>query len=95
MLTLAEVLVHPYRQHDDVLAKDYETLIQPRESFDLLQVTRSVLREAALSRATQSLRLPDAIHQVTAMQSDCAYFVTGDRKLAKASQVEPVLVALP
>lgn len=81
-LTLAEVLVGPYKNGDDRLIDVYEgwTIPSPRLTVD--QVSRPVLWYAAvLNTQYPNLRLPDAIHLSTAMLLGCSHFLTGDTRL--------------
>jgi predicted nucleic acid-binding protein len=66
-LSLAELLVQPYRDEND-------GLIRP--------VDRGVLWYAAVVRQQyRSVKLPDAIHISTAIGLDCTHFMSGDRRL--------------
>ena len=95
-MTLAEALVLPYRTGDDVVAARYETLMAPKPGLVRVAATVVLWRAAArLRAATPSLRLPDAVHAVTAQAERCALLVTGDRRLATASPVPAALVAVP
>ncbi len=75
-LTLAEVLVKPLRDGNEALARDYIAAIQPRPALRVIPVSRDILVAAARMRAATGLRLPDAIHGVTALQGDCTHFLT-------------------
>ena len=76
-ITIAEVLVLPYRIGDVGLEEDYEELFRgARIAF--VPMTRRLLRAAARLRAATNLRTPDAIHAATALEAGCALFVTND-----------------
>ena len=88
-LTLAEVLVKPYRDEDERLIRRYENWIVPGGFLDVGRVDSSVLRDAAALRANyRSIKLPDAIHLSTAMEFGCSHFLTGDTRI-------PVRIELP
>ena len=76
-LVLMECLVGPLKAGNSGLASAYEQLFQqPRTR--LLPISKAILRQAALLRATTKLRTPDAIHAATAQEVSCTLFVTND-----------------
>jgi predicted nucleic acid-binding protein len=77
-LTLAEVLVHPYRHENDWLLQHYDDLLQPSPWLQMGPIIRDVLDAAALLRSHTSLKLPDAIHVSSALHFGCEFFLTGD-----------------
>lgn len=78
-LTLAEVLVGPYRDGDDELAAAYVNAISSKEAFRVVPIEREILVRAARLRADRrSLKLPDAIHLATAELCDCGILVSND-----------------
>lgn len=94
-LTLAEVLVVPYRIEDAGLAERYERLLTPRVHLARVPASLSVWRSAARLRAQTRLRLPNAVHLATAEAEGSTLVVTGDKQLAKASMIPAALVAEP
>ena len=90
-LTLAELLVGPMQTGDDELAKGYQSMIAPGESFEVAPVSRNILIEAAMLRSTtRSLKLPDAIHVASARIAGCQFIVGNDRRLPVAPGVQMV-----
>ena len=79
-LTLAEILARPERERLLPLKRAYLNLIVSNRFIELKSVTRRVLLDSAKYRAvhTPGLKLPDAIHLVTAGQSRCQLFVSRD-----------------
>lgn len=92
-LALAEVLVVPYRIDAAELIERYERLLAPRLCLARIAASPSVWRAAARLRAETRLRLPDAVHLATAEAEGCAFVVTGDKRLVKASTIPAALVA--
>jgi predicted nucleic acid-binding protein len=45
----------------------------------LIPVSRGILIETAALRAISRFKLPDAVHLVSAVQSQCRFFVSADR----------------
>ena len=78
-LTLAEVMVKPYRLGDEMLVQFYDRAIIGNGWLDVGPVDRQILEAAAILRARwRSLRLPDAIHVATAVSFRCSRMLTGD-----------------
>ena len=81
-LTLAEVLVTPYREKNDRLIRVYDNWTVSNSYLEVGPIDRQVLWYAALARAKyRSLRLPDAIHLSTAMGMRCSHFLSADKRL--------------
>lgn len=81
-LTLAEVLVKPYRESDDRLITQYENWMVPGGFIEIGPVDSSSLRYAAVVRSQyKAIKLPDAIHISTAIGFGCSHFMTGDTRI--------------
>lgn len=81
-LTLAEVLVKPYRENDDRLITQYENWMVPGGFIEIGPVHSSALRYAAVVRSQyKAVKLPDAIHISTAIGFGCSHFLTGDTRI--------------
>lgn len=80
-LTLAELLVKPFRDGDRAKETACRQVIRDRPGLSVIPVGLEILLEAARWRAAQNIRLPDAIHMATAIASKCAVFLTNDERL--------------
>ncbi|MGD9540175.1 type II toxin-antitoxin system VapC family toxin [Methylocystis sp.] len=83
-LTLAELRAPALREDAfplPVRRPLYLNLLVSSQLIDLRPVTRDVLMDTADLRQAAPHRLLDAIHIVTAVQTGCAYFLTGDRRI--------------
>jgi predicted nucleic acid-binding protein len=81
-LTLAEVLVKPIREQRHDVRQKFETILQTSQGMIVAPVSRLLLTEAAAIRAEQTnLKLPDAIHLSTALESRCHVFLTNDLRV--------------
>jgi predicted nucleic acid-binding protein len=81
-LTLAELLVKPYREQDDRLIQQYENWMTPGGFMEIGPVHSSALRYAAVLRSQYgSIKLPDAIHLSTAIGFGCSHFLSGDTRI--------------
>lgn len=84
-LGLAELLVKPMQTNDLAAADVVRSLFDERGFFTLLAHTRAMFELAAQLRGTQKLKMPDAIHTATAIESGCAFMLTYDLALAQRS----------
>ncbi len=81
-LTLAELLVQPFRSGNLEEELRCREAIKPRAGFSVQSVTMEILEKTARLRASiSSLRTPDAIHLATALVTDCDAVLTNDRRL--------------
>jgi predicted nucleic acid-binding protein len=82
-LTLAEVLVVPYRESNNHLVDIYDGWTRSNSYLEVGPIDRSVLWYAALLRSQYtSLKLPDAIHVSTAIGMNCSRLLSADRRLS-------------
>ena len=82
-LTLAEVLVKPYRHKEWMLAERYESIFEGTPELTLVSVDAEIGRLAARLRASYTLRTPDAVHLATAMIHEADFFLTNDGDFRK------------
>jgi predicted nucleic acid-binding protein len=84
-LTLAEVLAGSKIALSPPIKRAYLDLIVWSKFLDLVPVSRNILYQSAELRFIhkknyrKKLKLPDAIHLVTAVQRGCKYFVSADK----------------
>lgn len=97
-LTFAEVLAPPQRKGALPLStkkRVYLDLLLWSRAFDLVPVSLDILIETAKLRKVARLKLPDAIHLVSAIRRDYKFFVCDDndfKKLpANMKRVRPTL----
>ena len=90
-MTLAELLVTPYKNNDAALIRTYETLFASGGALETAAVDRNVLRQAARLRSRRpQIKLPDAIHLATAEYLACSHFLTFDLRISLAEADDPV-----
>ena len=92
-LTVAELLVQPYKMGRADIAATYRRFLKDEGLIDLVPVSLNVLEAAAASRGTQRGSLADAIHVATASLSDCSAFVTNDHRIRSAPPLKIVQLA--
>lgn len=79
-LTLAELVVLPYRQKDDALLQIYDNWLVSGGLFEVAAIDKPILWGAAIIRAQYSaIKLPDAIHLSTAIRMGCSHVLSADR----------------
>ena len=93
-MTLAEVLVKPYRQKLWSLAQKYELIFEGTPELTLMPVDSEVGRLAAELRASYALLTPDAIHMATAVVHGAEFFLTNDSDFQKADPTDQRLPKL-
>ena len=80
-LTLAELLSKPPEDARELMST-YQSVLRDGPGLRLMPVTRSILIAAAqVRRESPSVKLPDAIHLATALESGCTHFISDDRRL--------------
>jgi predicted nucleic acid-binding protein len=89
-LTLAELLVTPFKEGNDVLIEDYDAWMISNSQLEVSPVVRPVLWYAAILRSQYAaLRTPDAIHVSPAMRTQCSHFLTADKRLTNRYELAP------
>ena len=91
-LTLLETLVQPIKQNNQKLISAYESLLTATD-INLLPISLEILRKSANLRATQNLKTPDAIHVSTAIDSNCAFFITNDGGFKRLSNINVIILS--
>jgi predicted nucleic acid-binding protein len=81
VVTLLEVLVHPFRHGDTVLAQQYRDILLNAKGLTTLLLSQDIAEEAARLRAAHNIRTPDAIQMATATYAGASFFLTNDSRL--------------
>ena len=77
-ITLAEILVHPYRKFGDRGTDELFATLTTFPNLSWVAPDIPISDQAARIRATHRLRLPDAIHAATALLAGATALVTND-----------------
>lgn len=91
-ITLAEVLVHPFRRNKNNLVRQYRDILLGAEHLSTLTVTPAVATRAAQLRAAHNLRTPDALQLATALLGGATFFLTNDMALRAFPHLTVILV---
>jgi predicted nucleic acid-binding protein len=90
-LTLAELLAQKNSARPiHIMRRFYLDLIVWNRFIDLYPTTRDVWLETAELRQHTQLKLPDAVHVVTAIQTGCTHFMSADRDIKLPQGMTPV-----
>ncbi|MFQ5645784.1 MAG: type II toxin-antitoxin system VapC family toxin [bacterium] len=81
MVTLIEVLIHPFRSNNHELAETYRDIILNAENLSVIKLSHNIAEKAALLRADYDIRTPDAIQMATAVCAGASFFLTNDTRL--------------
>lgn len=93
-LTLAELLIIPFRHENTEEERRCRMILHPRRSLSLRPIGVDVFEAMARLRATSpAMRTPDAIHIATAQLAKCDVFLTNDRRLKAISELPVVLLS--
>lgn len=92
-LTVAEVLVKPFKDGNQSAQQAYRTFLTPTPALQLVSVSRTILEEAARLSATTPLRLPDAIHLATANLNGCDSFLTNDDLFKRVTTINSKILS--
>jgi predicted nucleic acid-binding protein len=88
IITLLEVLVHPFRDGDTKLVQKYRDILFESKGVETQLLTQKIAEEAARLRAIHKLRTPDSIQMATAITEGASYFLTNDKVLPSLPQLK-------
>jgi len=91
-VTLLELLVQPYRQHEEEVAQRIFALTSTYPGIEWIPLTMYVADLGAELRARYRLSTPDAIQLATAISRNATRFYGNDRTLRRVQQIECVIV---
>ena len=77
-LVLAELMVKPLREGKPDLAEEYASELPDFPNLTFISPTRDIIISAAKLRSKTNLKLIDALHLATAIDTGCQVFITND-----------------
>jgi len=92
VVTLLEVLVHPFRRGDTKLAQQYRDILLNAENLTTILLSQSVAEGAARLRATHNIRTPDAIQMAAAIHAGASFFLTNDTRLPSLPKLKVLVL---
>jgi predicted nucleic acid-binding protein len=90
-ITIAEVLVHPFRFKRTRLVEAYHDLFATY--LHVTAMSYAIAEKAASLRAVHNLETPDAIQLATALDRKADFFLTNDAKLSRLPQPQVLVLA--
>ena len=92
VITISEVLVHPFSQGNTQLRDAYRRLLLNSRDFSTLAIDAAIAERAAELRARHGLRTPDALQLATALRSNCTAFLTNDIRLQRVTEIQVLVL---
>lgn len=93
MITIAELFVLPEKVRQPFLRAKYENALKHFPNLEVMPVGWPQSRLAAKLRAIyQGLHTPDAIQLATALFAGCHLFITNDKRLQQAKEIEVIVL---
>ena len=92
IISLAEVLVHPFQSGDIELGNNYRALLLGTDEITTVSVNQAIAERTASLRSTYRIRTPDAIQIATAIHMGATVVVTNDDRLPRLSKVYSVVL---
>lgn len=92
-LTLTEALIKPLRDNNMPLVCDMKDLLLDPELFTLTKTNKKLFIHAAELGGKSGLRTADAIHFASAIENDCNYLITNDKKFKTQNGVQVVILS--
>lgn len=81
-IALMECLVQPVKRKDNKAVNHYKSLFQT-SIFEYLPIDDNAIFKGAQIRAEHNLKVPDALHVASAINSHCDFLCTFDKGILK------------
>lgn len=92
VITLMELTVHPWREQQEAVARQYEALLVHFPHLRVAEVTRDIARLAAQLRARYNLRPADALQAATTLHHGGTAFVSNDSQFGRLAGLLDVVL---
>lgn len=79
-LTYLECIYGPSKADSLDLVEIYRSMLTENPAIQLIEMSGDILEDAAVNGGKLGLKLPDAIHYLTALHAGCELFVSNDRR---------------
>ena len=91
-ITLLEVLVHPFRTKNDILAEKYRDILLYSGGLTTFEIFHEVSEMSSKLKAKYSIRTPDAIQIAVGLLYRASKFPTNDSALKKVSDIDVMVL---
>ncbi|MDZ4769586.1 MAG: PIN domain-containing protein [Chloroflexota bacterium] len=94
-VSVTETLMKPFADGDNHLAEIYRELLLRNSIVNTIAVSTDIAERAAQLRARYRLKMPDALHIATAIESGCDAFLTNDTVFKRVDGVRVLILDDP
>lgn len=92
-ITLAELMVMPFKNNDTNAINLYTKALNDRKFITLIPTTQKVYIKTAFLRATLSgMKTPDSIHVASAVEGKADVFITNDQGIKTPKGLEKLML---
>ncbi|MBU1262805.1 PIN domain-containing protein [bacterium] len=91
-ITLLEVLVHPFRNNNQTLIREYRDILLYSENLTAYEISHEVSELSAKLRAKYFIKTPDAIQIAVGILYGADVFLTNDTDLKKVSEIKVLVI---
>ena len=91
-ITMAELLVQPYRESDDQLVDEFYSLLLTYPNLDWIATNLEIADVAARLRAVHRLKTPDALQAATATLASVTGLITNDSVFERVETFETLVL---
>jgi predicted nucleic acid-binding protein len=91
-ITMTELMVHPYRDHDVVRVNELFGLLSTYPNLEWVTPYLEIAASAAELRAQYRLRTPDALQAATALHCGASAFITNDPVFQQGTNLEVLIL---
>lgn len=91
-ITMTELLVHPYRDHDLERVNDLIGLLSSYPNLEWIAPTLAIAVLSAEIRATHRLSTPDALQAATAVHTSASAMITNDPIFKRLPGIDVLLL---
>lgn len=91
--TLTEVLIKPHKEKDQATINLFRSLLLEAGYFSMLSINQETFLSAANIGGETMMRTPDSIHMASALENQCDYFLTNDKRIRGYKSVKVLQVS--
>jgi predicted nucleic acid-binding protein len=79
--------------HDTGAMQTLLNFLNDSAAFTIVPVNRETFIHAGILRGETGMKTPDALHVASAMQAECDFFLTNDKKLQTPDKLEKIIIS--
>ena len=89
---VAELMVYPYRTRNEMEITRGKAFFMRENFLQVLSHSAALFDTASKLRAETGMKLIDALHCATALESGCKFFITNDKGIRSTNTLEVILI---